>query len=122
MKVSISRDELLAKLRENRTKHVETYEAAMEVYRLRLVTEFEARLAQLDLSDTPELIAAVETYVKLPKPEVHADDYDRAISMVNWHQGDTIELEEHQFAELVMDQWGWHKSFISNTTSYVSSR
>lgn len=122
MQASISTTELLYKLRENRTKHVETYEAAMQVYRQRLITEFESRLAQLDLSHEADEIAAVETYVKLPKPEVHTDDYDRAIAMVGWHQGETIELDEGQFAELVMDQWGWNKSFFSNTTSYISAR
>ncbi len=81
MQASISTTELLYKLRENRTKHVETYEAAMQVYRQRLITEFESRLAQLDLSHEADEIAAVETYVKLPKPEVHTDDYDRAIAM-----------------------------------------
>lgn len=122
MQASISTTELLYKLRENRTKHVETYEAAMQVYRQRLITEFESRLAQLDLSHEADEIAAVETYVKLPKPEVHTEDYDRAISMIEWHIGDTVELEEYQFAELVMDQWNWNKSFFSNTTSYISAR
>jgi hypothetical protein len=59
MQASISTTELLYKLRENRTKHVETYEAAMQVYRQRLITEFESRLAQLDLSHEADEIAAV---------------------------------------------------------------
>ena len=60
--------------------------------------------------------------MNLPRPEVHTEDYDRAISMIEWHIGDTVELEEYQFAELVMDQWNWNKSFFSNTTSYISAR
>ena len=42
--------------------------------------------------------------------------------MLEWHQGETIELDQDQFSELVLDQWGWHKSFFSNTASYVQSR
>jgi len=52
-------------------------------------------------------------------PEEHTADFDRAIEALEWHTGDEIELEEHQFEELVRNQWGWHRAFMANTTSYL---
>jgi hypothetical protein len=52
-------------------------------------------------------------------PEEHTEDFDRAIEMLQWEVGDEVTLSEHDFATLVQNQWGWARSFASNTTSYV---
>jgi hypothetical protein len=57
--------------------------------------------------------------LSLPVPEVHTDDYDRILRMLKMHTEPTIELTEEAAMHLVDDQWGWSKSFASNTSSYL---
>ena len=123
MKVTVNCQDLIDKLRVDREAHVDLYQRAMEKYRGKLIELFEEKVEKLrNTADPVTGLDDFDVYVRLPRPEEHTEDYDSAISMLEWHEGDTIELEQHQFNELVLGQWGWHKSFTSNTTSYVSGR
>ena len=120
MTATVNCQALAEKLRVNRANHAEVHNKAMERYRAKLIEAFEEKVELL--RNDPEAVKTIDTWVKLPRPEEHLDDYDNAIGMLEWHQGETMDLDQDQFNQLVLDQWGWHKSFITNTTSYVSAR
>jgi len=114
MKITVDKADLLNALRSNRDQHKIQYQAAIEKYRERTLEWFEAQIEALKAGKDPQRM------LPLPVPEEHTADFERAIQMLEWEMGDTIDLEEHQFQEYVMNEWGWARTFTSNTQSYLS--
>lgn len=106
---------LIATLEGNRTKHAADYQAAIVKYREKALEWFEANLEIVRKG------GQIEHNLRIPIPEEHTEDFDRAIEALTWHTEEEIELVEQQFDELVRNQWGWHRTFIQNTTSYLAS-
>lgn len=111
-KVKVNKDELLSVLQENRASHREVYEKALEGYKDKVRAELENYLQRVENGDL------IEVRVHLPKPEDHTEDYDRAIKMVNMSVDEELELDEAEFAELVMDDWGWKRQFMQMSQTY----
>jgi hypothetical protein len=107
--ITVPKDDLLAKLKQNRDDHRAIFEEALAGYQ----AESEAELQQqLDL-----LRAGKRRDIRIVKvvPRDHASDYNRAIAMIEMALGDTITLSERDFAQYVMDDWGWQGEFLSNS-------
>lgn len=115
MEITVNKAKLLEVLQENRATHVETFQRAIEKYRVKALEFFEEQIAIIKAGGEPE------RGMRLPLPEEHTDDFDRAIKMVDWHQGSTMNLTDDQFEQFVENRWGWHRTFIANTTSYVQT-
>ena len=41
-----------------------------------------------------------------------------AILMLEWDQGETVEISLREFKMYVENEWGWRRSFAENTGSY----
>jgi len=108
-KITVNKDELLAKLEENRADHRRIFEEALEGFARQAEAELNARIDDLRNGQRRDII------IRKPVPTDHTGDYDRAIAMIRMALGDTITLEEHDFAQYVMDDWGWQGQFLSNT-------
>ena len=111
--VTVEKNALLSTLKENRESHALMYQEAMEVYRKQMIDTLN------QLVDTLKAGKDVEHFIRLPIPEEHTDDYDRAIKMYEWHIGNEVTLDSQRFNELVLNEWGWSSSFVSNTASYT---
>lgn len=114
MLIKVNKAKLLQTLRGNQFDHKAQYDKAIEVYRTKALEHFNACIDKI--KDGGE----VEHYLRLPVPEEHTEDYSRAISMMDWHVGDYVELEEEQFEAYIRNKWGWHKTFFANTGSYLA--
>lgn len=127
-KVTVNKDELLDKLKANKAQHRETYEEALAGYKDKVREELNRMLNEtrdkveewLDRIDDEVLEVRLWAAPKadLPKPEDHTEDYDRAITMVEMSVDDELELTESEFAELVMDDWGWKGEFVRMSQTY----
>lgn len=115
MDYHVNKDRLIDQLAENRAKHVEAYQLAIEKYRAKAIEFFNEAI------DKVKAGGEVERALRLPMPEEHTEDFDRAIEGLSWHQGEFVDLDEFKFEQLVRNRWGWHQTFTSNTTSYLSS-
>lgn len=113
----------VASLREtiqrNRDEHVALFEQACERYHEEALAWLSTRME--------EIRAGVKTrptrvYFNLPMPEEHTDDYDRVLKMLELHTQDTIELNEHEVGQYVLNEWHWAATFAANTVSYASRR
>lgn len=107
--ITVPKESLLAKLQQNREDHRAIFEEALVGYQ----AESEAELQQhLDL-----LRAGKHRDIRIQKivPRDHTNDYNRAIAMIEMAMGDTITLSERDFAQYVMDDWGWQGEFLSNS-------
>ena len=113
--VNVDRDRLLAVLKENREQHGAAYERAKTGY-IRVTTkQIEDYLTRLTNGELLE-----RAYLPSP-PENHTDDYDAAIQMMEWSSDDTIELTQTQFAQYVLDNWGWRDQWLTSNTAYLEA-
>ena len=112
MEISVNKDELLVKLEENRAKHREIYEEAVVGYRKCVIEMLEERLDEIKDGGKINMSFAVV------EPQNHTREYDIAIEMVKMAVDDTIELDQHQFQNYVMDEWNWTQNFLYCNANY----
>lgn len=114
--ITVSKDDLLEQVQRNRADHEAEYEAAVPVYRQRLAEWYRAQADKIEAGEEPE------TRPNLPKPKSHMVDYDQAIAMLQWEQGDTVEIDQHTFANLVLNDWPWRDEFVGTSILYNGPR
>lgn len=108
-KITVAKAELLAALQQNRDDHRRIFEEALEGFQANAVAELERWLADIRAGKRSSVV------VRLPVPVDHTADYNRAIKMVEMSINATVSLSETDFAQYVMDDWGWQTQFLSNT-------
>jgi hypothetical protein len=122
MRPRINKAELLEKMKANREEHEREYLEAAAKYRYAVVDELRKRANKIaraaDESD-PGKIDDVDPSVYLPVPQRYTEQYDKAISMLEWHDVDTVELEQKEFERWVLNEWEWKAAFAANTQSYT---
>lgn len=114
--VKMNRLELLKIVKENATKHVSDYDEAVIDYKAGVV---KVAKSNLKIANAGELDKFV--FLKMPPlPVNYADNYSRAIRMLELSIEDVIEVEEHVFNQLVLDEWGWKQQFVAQSALYKS--
>jgi hypothetical protein len=125
MVVTVKKDELLAKLRENRAAHEAEYNKAVEGWHNKIDTVFgshkgilsKAKLGTLTAKDVGRNSEAYELITD--PPENYLSSYDTAISMLEWHTGDEMKIERAQFEQYILDKWNWKASFSLKNSAYI---
>lgn len=112
MRVQVNTAGLLYTLRANRRLHVEEYEQADRRYRKAIRAWFLAQAHSIEHDRD------FERHFTGPAPRSYADDYDRAIGMLELHQSDTIDLGADDYRQLVKDDWNWKRDFLATNASY----
>jgi hypothetical protein len=107
--ITVDKTELLAKIRANRLDHRAIFEEALAGFQAEAERELNEQIVRLHSGLRRDIL------VRKPVPVDHTGDYDRAIAMIEMSMGDTMTLEENDFAQYVMDDWGWQGQFLSNT-------
>jgi hypothetical protein len=110
--ITADKSQLLAKLQENREQHHATFLDAQDKYREKVIQILEQRLEAARRGNK------IDVRINLPEPVDYTEEYDTAIEMVEWHQGDAMELSEQDFRRFVQDKWEWSGIFAANTESY----
>jgi hypothetical protein len=113
--ITVNKADLLAKLQENRDNHRAEFLKALDGWRITAEAEStklaeEAKAGKLKLA-----------FLSLPRPEDHTSDYDRRIQMYEMDINTTVELEEHEFAQYVQDDWGWRKQWTTSNSTYMAA-
>ena len=113
--VKINKTELLKIVVENQAKHVKEFDEAVEDYKKAAVKVAEEHV-ELAKSGDLEKIARIKAMPQ--KPSSYKKEYDRAIRMLELSVEDTIDVEEHIFNQLVLDEWVWKQQFVAQSFSY----
>jgi dsDNA-binding SOS-regulon protein len=113
--INVAKDRLLATLKQNREDHLDLFLKAQEGYRLQVIEVLDERLQQA--RDGKQ----VSTFINLPEPKNYTEAFDTAISMVEWAEGATIELDQRDFERYVLNKWEWAQAFIATNSQYVGS-
>lgn len=115
-KVTVEKAVLLETLQQNRDDHRTIFEEALEGFQTTVVAELERKLADIRAGKRSDV------RISLRVPEDHTGDYSRAIRMIEMSIGDTVTLSEHDFAQYVMDDWGWQGVFVANSYGSATAR
>ncbi len=114
--VKMNRLELLNIVRENAKKHVADYDEAVEDFKVAVV---KVAKANLKIANSGDITAF--NFQRMPATPVnYADNYNRAIRMLELSVEDVIDVEEHIFNQLVLDEWGWKQAFVAQSALYKS--
>lgn len=113
-KIRVKKSHLLLALQENRDEHREEFAKAQTRYRERVIEALDTNLASAKAG------RKIITYIRLPVPEDHTEDYDAAIEALEWEVADEVELDQREFNTLVRNQWSWAEAFASNTQAYTT--
>jgi len=112
--VKIKKEDLLQVLQENRANHA-TWLAEVAIERKREMLDLlDNHVSRLESDDN---FQGLEKY-SFPMPQNNDDAYEKAIRMVELTQDKVIELHEHQFDCLVMDNWSWKGDFLRTSSIY----
>jgi len=113
--VKMNRLELLKIVKDNAVKHLVDYDESVVDFKVLV-----AKLAKtnLKLANTGDL-KEIAKMKRIPQePVAYADNYNRAIRMLELSVEDTIDIEEHIFNQLVLDEWTWKQAFVATGAMY----
>jgi hypothetical protein len=105
---------LLAKLKENKGKHIDEYNNTMKLYRNVAIIKLQEALtaAKSDGEFNPN--------VDLTKPVSYEKEYNKAIAMLEATSDKTVVITDDEFGKYYLDEWAWKRSFSSSSSSYSS--
>jgi len=103
---------VLAKLKENREKHIGIVQEAKAGYVKKVQAALEARLDEVKSGKV------VDLDFNLSRPQDYTKEYDRAIQMLELHTGSEIELSSELVASFIMDDWDWKGHFLASNSGY----
>lgn len=115
--VKMNRVELLEIVKNNLIKHALDYEEAVNGYK---VAALKISTENLKLAKSGDLEKIGKIRSLPPKPVSYADEYTRAIRMLELSVEDIIEIQDGVFDQLVLDEWHWKTSFVASTALYKS--
>lgn len=116
--VRVAKNSLLAKLKENRSKHIQDYKTALEGYHLeveRLVHEASTNLKQ------DKTFYATGLFIHESPPEDHTKEYDKVIATLELSLDDQFYLTEQDINCYILDNWSWKQNFAATTSKYFSN-
>lgn len=113
--VTVDKEQLLDTLRENRERHINSFEEVLEAYRNRAVELLEEHISRIRNGAVERVV------VSLPPPQNYEEEYDRAIAMLEWSQDEKIELNAQDFDRYVRDEWDWKGDFNQTAATYMTS-
>lgn len=114
--VRVSKESLVERIKVNRDNHRSVFEEAIDGYHKAVITALDAALkdARAGKKYTPTIF--------LPEPQDHTRDYDRVLAIFDFSLDDEFELSAKEFAQYVLDDWGWKGDFIITASNYTASR
>jgi hypothetical protein len=112
--ITVSKADLIEKIRANRDEHRSMFLKAQERYREAMIAELDRALQEARAGDP------IRRGFSLPVPEDHTDEFDTAIEMLEWETAEEVLLSSSDFMRLVQNRWAWAASFAANTSSYLA--
>lgn len=109
----LKRDKLLEILKENRAKHIKAFDLAVEHRRMDVIEKLPMLLKEFELK-TRDL-----ERIDFPLPKSSETEYNTIIRKMELDVRETIELDDRQFQNWVMDRWVWSDNFMRTSATYA---
>lgn len=110
---NIQKEVLISILKTNLEDHKKIYEEAKVGFLEKAAEQLAKTTKNFQNNDGTKSV-----YINMAAPTNNIKEYERAIRMLELTQDTVIELEEFEFNQLVMDDWGWKKKFLVDNASY----
>ena len=107
--VTVKRQELLERLKENRKTHAEVYADALKFWQ----EELQSVVDKMD-SDKYSYFPPVLERLRKDCPKSYTDEYDKVIDMFEMSCDEEIKVESSMFNQFCRDEWDWKDSVLSN--------
>lgn len=112
--VTVSKHDLVAILKKNRSTHRSAFEKAFRGYCDECIKVLEENLEALRRGE-PRVVVFNER-----APEDHTSDYDRVLAMLDMSVDSNVQLSNEEFANYVQDDWDWKRVWGMINTKYLS--
>lgn len=112
--IQLNREDLLAKLRENREKHEAEFRDAKATWTKKATRALRKAADKAEKDGTIDMAPLKD----LPKPVNYLTSYDAAIAQVSADVRGTVELDPATFAAWHEDNWTWRGAFAGTTSIY----
>lgn len=123
MKIQIYRKDALNILKENRDKHIKEFEAQIQGWK-QAIEEYREDLSNWinKVSKDIDVIYLQSTRkpIKPYRPVSYLNSYDRLIELISANITDLIEVQEHEYDQIIKNQFGWTSEFLANSATYIS--
>jgi hypothetical protein len=116
--ITVDKKKFRAAVEANKAEHEKLFHEASVAFYKRLhekLEEWEQKLGRREMN-FHDLVLSIN-HIQLDHPRGHCDEYQQALDMLEWEQGDSVSLEPHEFKQLVKDEWGWKGQFAASFTS-----
>ena len=118
--VRIHKNELLEKLRSNRSKHADEYRLAFEKYLSAYESKLWAMMREKQEVERGNPEKKVLSHnLNLTPPIDNTDEYDRFIQMLEMSTDEIITLSADEFNALVRDEWTWKHHAHAINSAYI---
>lgn len=114
-RVILKKSQLLEVVKKNRETHIDDYKDALSGFkeqRKKILTKMAEK------ADRGEEEIDISPLWNLRKPDSHQKDYDRVISMLTHHVGETVELSNDDFGRYFQDEWDWKEGWTTSNSIY----
>jgi hypothetical protein len=114
-KINVKKEDVLDALKKNKEQHAIDYKEAKELYKeegLRQITEIKSKL---EAGET-------KLYLKLTEPIDRTDWYENRIKMFEMEVNEVVELDQHEFESLILDNDDEIKMAKYSNSTYMSIR
>ena len=113
-KVNVTKEDLIAKLKENRDIHEKDYNDAVGGYRM---------LAEKELKKKLKTVKAGEKFdlrFNLSEPQSFVKDYEDAIGMLEISTDLTISITMEEYLKSYKNEWEWSRSWKTSYAPYAT--
>jgi hypothetical protein len=114
--IVVDKERLVSALRESRDKHEREYQEAYDGFVKKYADLLKKKIGKAEAGAE---IGPRDTYIDLEVPENHTEDYTRALDMLSWHEGDSIDLSTQEYKNYIEDDWAWTGKFRKDLSSYT---
>jgi len=113
-KINVKKDELIAKIKENKENHIKEYDKAVVAYKKEAELQLMKEVARVQEG-------ALDVKLDLITPINNADNYDKIIEMFEWEVAEVVELQQDEFKEYVQDEFDFAVTARMSNMMYVDS-
>ena len=110
--VTVKKEDLIKRLKENLENHKKTYETACEGFRIEIKERLDKATEQYKEGKTPSPINFVP-------PETHEEDYEVIISMLEMSVDEEVTLSISEYRRYAEDKWDWAERFKLTASTYT---
>ena len=110
--VIVTKEQLLAKLKENLAAHKTIAQEAREGYIKKTQEVLQKKL------DEAKEGKFVHLSFNLPEPQDHSKEYEQTIIMVEWDNRVELTLTQHEFKSYILDEWTWDRNSLVTNAIY----